>query len=515
MNRKRIPRLVTGEKLVTASEMARVEQKSLKEGGGSAAAYMEQAAKGIAEFVSSWVGRFTSVAPPIYLICGKGNNGGDAYAAGEYLLAEGFEVSAFSLFPLKETSPLCHHHAMRFCEKGGRIIEVKRGEEIDIPETALVLDGIFGTGFSGKTEGLVYEVIERLNALPSSVIAIDIPSGVSGDTGEVKGNAIIADATLYLGAMKVGHLYGEGFPYVGELVFVDFGMQEAYKQELEPFAFLVNPEILQYNRPQHKRTSHKYEVGEVVLLGGSRGMAGAALIGAHAALRCGAGIVRLFHEQGIEQELSQGALEIVRVSYERTELTPLFEELKRAKALLVGPGLGRKEGTKDLLEEIYQKANLPLVLDADALFFLDKPPPGSILTPHRGELLHLLKGEASLSALELIARAEAYAKEHRVTLVFKGAPTTILSPDQPKIVIPFGHEGMASGGMGDALSGIIASLLAQGKTPYEAAALGALIHAEAGKLAMQEVSPDALLVSDLIHALPDLFLKLNFCADHE
>jgi NAD(P)H-hydrate epimerase len=185
----------------------------------------------------------------------------------------------------------------------------------------------------------------------------------------------------------------------------------------------------------------------------------------------------------------------------------IFQEFSRTNAILIGSGLGRSEDVPKVLKKIYSEAKCPLVIDGDALFFFDGGVRHAILTPHKGELKKLLQLSEEISDLELIRLSEEFAKLHDVVIVFKGAPTTVIAPNKPKVIIPYGNKGMASGGMGDALAGIIASLLAQGKELREAAILGATIHALAGDKAKESHSQYSMIASDLIESLPLIFLQ--------
>ena len=508
MGSKRFPIAVEGQKVVFASEMVRIEKKAISEGDGTAETYMLRAAEEIFQVVLNYL-QEKSLSNQIIILCGKGNNGGDAYAVGEKLLNSSFDVKAYQLGGLAECSELCRLHAKVFEEQGGTIHEIGAVAEVEFPEDALVLDGLFGTGFKGQLTELMKGVISKLNSSSNPVIAIDIPSGVSGDTGFVENVAVMADLTVYVGFLKVGHLYNQGFDYVGNLHRVDFGLSEKYLHEMQSFGALVNPEIIGKNLPIHKRTVNKYAVGQVMVIAGSPSMPGAAILASKAALRSGGGVVRFFYPTIMGQELTECPLEVVRHSYSLDDMNKLHEELPRTKAILVGSGLGRSSDIPKILKHIYAVSKCPLVIDGDALFFFEGGAENAVLTPHKGELQKLLKLEKPISDLELIERAEMFALKHKVIIVFKGAPTTVIAPPHPKIIIPYGNKGMASAGMGDALAGIITSLIAQGKEPREAAILGAPIHALAGDHAKKLKSEYSMSASDLIDSLPHIFLQSN------
>ncbi len=485
MTQKYFPVSVEGDKVVSASEMARIESVAILEGDATADQYMEKAALGILDIVLRYIEE-KKLPRTVLLLCGKGNNGGDCFSVGEKLLAIGYKVAAHHLFPISDCSQLCQIHANGFLKMGGEIYPVG---EIVIPPNILILDGLLGTGFHGKVTGLMKEVIDKVNAAQNPVISIDIPSGVAGDTGRVETVAVIAEITAYLGLMKVGHLYNQGFDYVGNLIKVDFGLSKQYVEKALPFGYIVNQEIVSKNLPIRVRTANKYSVGQVVLVAGSPGMPGAAIIAAMGAQKMGAGIIRLFHSPGMECELAALPPEVVRMS----QIQTLLEELHRTKAILVGPGLGRTGDIPKLLDLLYSKAKCPIVIDGDALFFFKGGVENAILTPHKGELQKLLQLDESLGDLDLIKKAEEFSLLHNIIIVYKGPATTIISPNHPKIIIPFGTSNMSTAGMGDALAGIITTLIAQGASLHLAATLGATLHALAGAK-----SPSPLTASKLI-----------------
>ena len=505
MNGKRFPVALEGQKVVLASEMARIEALAISEGDGTAEEYMEKAAHGIFEVALTYL-REKNLSNEVILICGKGNNAGDAYAVGIKLL-EDFQVKAYQLFPLESSSDLCKKQAHTFKKQGGVIEEITSLDQFLLPPGALVIDGLLGTGFRGKITGLMKDVVVQLNASLNPVIAIDIPSGVCGDSGVVEEVAVMADITVYVGLLKVGHLYNQGFEHVGDLRGVDFGLSQKYVDQLQSFGSIVNPMIVAKNLPFRMRTVNKYSVGQVVLVAGSPGMPGAAILASKAALRSGAGMVRLCHPPEMEYELFGCPPEVVRHSYNLQNMEKIFSEFSRTKAVLIGSGLGRSEDIPKVLKKIYAEVKSPLVIDGDALFYFEGGVQNAILTPHKGELRKLLNIDVQISDIELIALTEEFAKKNNLVIVFKGAPTTVIAPPFPKVIIPYGNKGMASGGMGDALAGIITALLAQGKDLREAAILGATIHALAGDKAKETKSEYSMIASDLIESLPYIFLQ--------
>ncbi|MCI5051562.1 MAG: NAD(P)H-hydrate dehydratase [Simkaniaceae bacterium] len=479
------------KKVVTASEMARVEKKSI-EAGASSEQYMLDASKGIANLIDAYIDT-NNLAREVLLVVGKGNNGGDAFTAGEFLLELGYLVKAYPLFPKEQCSELCSKHWAGFTESGGEILEELTSWG------SVVIDGLLGTGFEGLVEGKIAEVIRQVNTFEQKRIAIDIPSGVNGNTGEVKGEAIRADLTIYLGLPKWGCFNQQGFEYIGELQGADFGLES---NEFDYSALYPLTKEVAKLLPIVKRTRHKYEAGYVVSLAGSPGMAGAAILSSLAALRTGAGIVRLFHPEGMEGELTQAPLELIKSHYAFGDTREIEAEMRRASALVIGPGIGRSEIVKNMIFQVLEKRAQPVIIDADGLFHLQGADltflgGQAILTPHRGEMSKLVDG-----AENLLEATCDFAKRQNVTVVLKGAPTWIVQPNEKPIVMVRGCPGMATAGSGDVLSGIIGALLAQGLSANNAALLGTYLHGISGEIAVGEKTNYGLIASDMIEKIP-------------
>jgi len=509
MKKRELKNSFEGVKVTSASQMASTEKQAIEEGDATGAEYMDKAASGIYSVASQFILEHL-LEEKLILLCGKGNNAGDAYSVGKMYQSKRGPVIAFQFFPLADCSDLCQKRAHAFIKSGGKIVFIKAIEDLEFIDNTLIIDGLFGTGFKGAVQGVMKDAIEKTNCSENLVLSIDIASGISGNTGTAEGVAIKADMTVSLGLLKVGNIYNGGIEHLGEIERVNFGMSAKYIDSIDPYGYLVNIESLKYNLPQHKRTANKYSVGKVAIVGGSPLMPGAPILAAKGALRSGAGIVQLFHPPNMVGELSSLPTEVLRGEVALDQMERFFSEVERIKGLLVGPGLGREEHIPKLLEEVYKRAKCPLVIDADALyFFKNLPPVPSILTPHRGELLHLLQANKDILETDLIDLAEEFAKQNNLVIVCKGAPTTIVFPNRKKIIVMQGNRGMASGGMGDVLAGIITSFVAQGKDIEEAAILGVTVHAMAGDKAKKKKSTYSLIASDLISELPSVFLDFG------
>ncbi len=489
-----------GYKVVTAKEMAQIEKVSIGE-GASAEQYMQTAGLGIAKIVENYTHLF-KLKKKVVLLVGQGNNGGDAYVTGMSLMENGFEVTAYQFCPLDEATSLCQSKGKQFLECGGNILLPTSIDAVHLISDGVILDGIFGTGFKGEIEGLIKEVIIDVNAQNFHLLSIDIPSGLDGNTGEVTGEAMMARATIYLGLPKLGFFLREGMNHVGFLQYCDFGMDVEYIHQIKPSCHLVNEHALLNLLPKLVHNRHKYEAGYVLAIAGSPGMPGAAMLACLSAMRSGAGIVRLFYPKGMEGELSNEFYELLKSA--RSEKSILIEA-KRAKSVLIGPGLGQEKEVSVLLKSVTPKLTIPCVLDADGLLLLKdelsslKQP--IIITPHRGEMAKLLDVE-KFPGKDFIKTCQLYVDINHVTLLLKGSPTFIFHPNSSPIVVNKGDPGMATAGTGDVLTGILASLLAQGLPTREAATLGAYLHGLAGELASSMLTPYHMIARDLIKALP-------------
>jgi NAD(P)H-hydrate epimerase len=458
-------------KVVTAEEMSSLEK------GGDLSLYMQTAGLKIAECVIEYIEE-RHLPKKVTLLVGKGNNGGDAYAAGLWLLGEGYNVKAIALY--EEVSPLNRAFREKFQKKRGKFTGELEG---------LIVDGLLGTGLKGKPEKRIAEWIEKANNSALPIIAIDIPSGLNGTTGE--GEAIFANVTVALGFAKMGFFLRNGWNYVGKLVIADFGLPPEKIAEAEPIAYL--PKHLEL--PKLIRNRHKYQAGYVVGYAGSSGLTGAAKLTGFAALKAGAGIVRLYHPDKMES----APWELICNEW---DLKCWQKNVKKANSIFVGPGLGP---CRDWLKKHLKEIQKPCVIDADALLPKMNYPKGAILTPHRGEALRLLGLEKAPREEEFFAALMKFCARKQLVIVLKGAPTFIFAPKHKPFIIPRGDPGMATAGAGDVLTGIIAAMLAQGCEGLRAAILGVSLHAIAGEMAAKELTSYCLTATDLIDFMPAAF----------
>ena len=430
----------------------------------------------------------------IVIVCGPGNNGGDGYVLARLLRACGRQVRVMVLAPVAQLRGDAQDACQAYLASGATI------EEFDAKHLAtaeLVVDALFGTGLQRPLTGVWALAVEAMAACRRPILALDLPSGVHADTGVVMGVALTATVTLGFIAPKLGMVTGVGPDYCGQWWVDDLGLPPELGNDLPPPAYLMRAARFAGLLPGRRRSSHKGDYGHVLVVGGNQGMAGAASLAALAAYRSGAGRVSLARRDGSAPVPCEIMTHTVS---EPRELSPL---LARATVLAIGPGLGQDRWAQALLSLALESA-LPLVVDADALRLLAREPQQRqdwILTPHPGEAAALLATTTAAVQAHRWQAAQQIAQAYGGVCVLKGAGTLVASVGQRSDLCAHGNPGMASAGMGDILTGVIAALVAQGLTPYDAACLGVWQHAHCGDRVAQRQGQIGIMASDLLPCL--------------
>ncbi len=461
------------------------------------------------------------------VFCGKGNNGGDGLAISRHLVNRGVRVQVVLTGKKRELKgeartnldSLVRLQKALKNKSMLRILELKSSRSLAmLPAPDLVIDAIFGTGFTGLVKGHAKESIEWMNRFEGTTISIDVPSGLGADDGDLGGVAVEADSTITMSLRKVGLYSGLGKGYAGSIEVADIGFQPRVVRPWSPNTFLVEQEDVLAAIPARPFNAHKHSVGKIFVLAGSRGLTGAAFMTASAAMRVGAGTVILGTPSSVYPILARKLNEVMVEPLPETSDGSLslaasdgiLKHAAWADVVIIGPGLSRNPETERVIRRTAGKIRKPILLDADGLnafsgrFSLLKRRKNRqmILTPHTGELVRLTGFHAKEIERKRVALSRNVAKSLGLTLVLKGSPTVTASEDGLVFVNSSGNPGMATAGSGDVLSGIIGGLWAQGMERTRAAVCGVFVHGKAGDLARDELGEKGMMATDIIRKLP-------------
>lgn len=517
-------------KLATSAQMRELDRKAIEERMIPSIDLMERAAEGVAKAALELL----PIRPGkcrVAVFCGAGNNGGDGIAAARMLHLKGVRVRAFLVGAFEKMTPDALEETRRLSECG---VELELYEPENLSQSAwargshVLIDAIFGVGLSREiaAASMYAAAINLINECPGAVVAADIASGVEADSGRILGCAVKADKTITFTYKKVGQAVGEGVLLSGDVVVWDIGIPEDLQKNMVCSVQTIEKEYAAAALPGRKTDGHKGDFGKLLVVGGTVGYTGAPYLTASAAVRSGCGLVFLGVPETVWQiEAAKCVSSMPFPLPEKTDLLTkrpvlatdkalhkLEEKLTACDVLALGPGMGREAQTEQLILELLRRMEKPVVLDADGINalaghidVLDRRKGRiTILTPHDGEFLRI-GGDLSAGR---VGAARSFARAHGCILVLKGHRTIIATPEGNALVNTTGNSGLAKGGSGDVLTGIIASLLAQGATAVQAAALGVWMHGRAGDLAAEELTEYAMTPADVISNLPKVFWEL-------
>jgi hydroxyethylthiazole kinase-like uncharacterized protein yjeF len=513
-------------RLVTAEMMREMDRIAIQERNIPSIELMENAALGVAEKVLR-----ESVHHPLkrgLIVCGRGNNGGDGIAVARLLASEGLRLI---LVLLCKGAELKGDPAINFERLPPEVLlrEVETPEDLDrafeaLDEVDFIVDAILGTGMTGEITGLPRKAIELINAIDKPVFAVDIPTGVNADTGAILGDAVRADFTATFGMPKVGLYLYPGADCAGEITVIDIGIPD---DVIDSFTYpiqTIEPSWASESVKPRDRNSHKVDYGRLLVAAGKTGMLGAAYMVCQGALRAGVGLVTaavIAQDYPIlATKLVEGMTRPVSTgpagTFHPASIDNMTDLLDTADALAVGPGIGTEAEVVEFLNRLLSSYKGPVVIDADGIKNLrgmenlvrDRDVPG-VITPHPGEFTALTGIPKEQILADRVKAASDLSRSLNTTVVLKGARTVIAEPGGNARLNLTGNPGMASGGSGDVLTGIIAGLIAQGYAPFDAACLGVFLHGLAGDLACAEMGEMSLIASDLIDYLPKAFAWLK------
>ncbi len=513
--------------LVTAEQMRRADRRTIAEIGLPGAVLMENAAQGAVRVLSRAVGDIAGL--DVAAFCGRGNNGGDGLAMLRIMANQGARCRAYLMCRGQDLAgdAALNYRVALAC--GVQVTEVPDEESLErlLPGMVghqLYLDALLGTGLNSEVRGRYRRAIELLNDLEAPVLAVDIPSGLCADTGQVLGTAVRADFTATFGLVKLGLALEPG-DLVGELTLVDISIPPKVAVELEPRAAMIEAELVAGLLPPRPAGGHKGTFGHLLVVGGSPGKSGAVCLAAQGGLRAGAGLVTVGLPVGLNPVAEVKLTAAMSLPLAQTpggglaaEARPaVAEQAARSTAVVLGPGLGEDPASRELAADLAAELPTPLVVDADGLNALagrDLDGLGwdarrVILTPHPGEAARLLNCTVPEILADRSAAARRLSQRSAAVVVLKGARTVVASPGGDLWVNPSGNPLLASGGSGDVLAGTVGGLLAQGLEALEAALVGVLVHGLAADLARADYGRRGLAAEELADYLPPAFALLE------
>lgn len=431
------------------------------------------------------------------LVCGAGNNAGDGYVLARLAAQQGIAVSVAAVSPPDKLKGDAATAYGDFIADGGTV--ASWSGKLD-PHADLIVDALLGSGLQRDVGGRFAEAVEAINRHPAKVLSIDIPSGLDGDSGAIRGTAVRADLTVTFVGLKTGLFMNDGPDCVGELRFSDLLIPQQCYDDADVRMRRIDDAELAQALPPRRKGAHKGNFGHLLVVGGGPGMPGAIRLAGEAALRCGAGRVSVATHFSHHAAISAGRPELMCYAIDKpAQLLPL---LGKVDTLALGPGLGTGKWSRNLFDEVI-KSQLPMVIDADALNLLAASPlrrDDWILTPHPGEAARLLGTSAAEVQEDRLRAISELQQKYAGTIVLKGAGSLVTSHSGPAWICTAGNPGMASPGMGDVLTGVIAALLAQGLSHEQAAAFGVQIHSRAADRAAKS-GQRGLIASDVLQEL--------------
>ncbi len=513
-------------KVVTSQQMREIDCKAIEESNLSGLILMENA--GFRIFLS-----LKNIYPDLRLkkviiFAGSGNNGGDGFVVARHLYNYGVKVKVFLLTPSNKIKGEAEENLNIINKMKVALIEVETVnlEEVQkaIQNSDLIIDAILGTGLQGKATGTKAKIIDLINISNKEVVAIDVPSGLNADTGKIEGPCIKASYTVTLALPKIGLLLFPGASYAGKLLIEDIGIPSYLSKNDKIKTNLITREVVKSLLPFRSIYSHKGSFGKVLILAGSVGMTGAAYLTSEAAIRSGAGIVVLGIPRSLNPIMEVKLTEVMTLPLAETEKQSLAEDaggtilklMKNYSVLGIGPGISRIVKTQRLVRIIVENSHIPLVVDADAIYALDEDPAllkktkiPLVITPHPGELAKLVNKDINYIIANQLDITREIAQKFGIVVVLKGA-RTIIANKEGEVYINIGdNSGMATGGSGDILTGIICSLIAQGADIFSASIAGVYIHGLAGDLARDIKGERGMIAGDILSQIPRAFLDIE------
>ena len=458
------------------------------------------------------------------IFAGKGNNGGDGFAIARHLTNRGINVEVFLVCGSDFTGDALVNFEI-ISKMGIKITELGDTDFLDLKLKTfdITIDAIFGTGIRGRIEGLAFDIINIINEYSNKILSVDIPSGINADTGEICGTCIKADMTVTFVAYKRGLLLYPGAEFAGNVTVSDISIPEYIIDSQNINTNIIDRELVRKIFPKRKENSHKGNYGKVLIIGGSRGLTGAAVMAAKACEKSGAGLVTVGVPESLNSIFETKLTEpmTLPLADKNGELSKecvdtIAQKLNDFDVCLFGPGIGRGEDIKHILEEILKISKIPIIIDADGLYSLSQKPDmlnscgcSLILTPHEMEMARLVGADIEYVKNNRFEISADFAGKYGVSLILKGHHTIVTSPDGSQYININGNSGMATGGSGDVLSGMCAAYTTRTTSETDAGVIGVFIHGLSGDICKEKLGADALLPTDIIENISNAVNKLG------
>ncbi|MEW6409960.1 MAG: NAD(P)H-hydrate dehydratase [Nitrospirota bacterium] len=508
-------------KVVTADEMRKIDTRATKELGILGVVLMENAGRCVVTETERRYGCLEGKR--LCIVSGKGNNGGDGFVVARHATNRGAAVSVFIVGEKDDIKGDARINLEILLRSGIPVSELRDKKELRelrriLSTCNIVIDALLGTGLSSSVKGLHKEVIDAINSSAKPVVSVDIPSGISSDTGEILGNAVVADMTVTAGLPKRGLLLYPGAKNAGVVKIADIGIPKSFLNNDSIKTNLITLEQVKKMIPRREPDVHKGSIGHLLVIAGSVGKTGAACMTAMASLRVGTGLVTLASPASVNDILETKLTEIMTLPLPETDdqtISPYaLEEIERIlpkmSTIAIGPGLSMNRETLSFIRDVVGESTVPVIIDADGvnafagnLEALKGLRSKVVFTPHPGEMARLLGITAKEVQRNRIEVVQSFATAHRVHIALKGARTVISDPGGNVYINPTGNPGMATGGTGDILTGMIAGFVAQGMELLSSIILGVYLHGLAGDMAAMEYTEMGLIATDLIEKIPE------------
>ena len=503
-------------KLVTAQQMRELDRAAIERHGVPSLELMERAGQGVAHAVQK---RVESQKGTVVVVVGRGNNGGDGLVCARHLISAGYQVSVLLLASPNLLSPDARANWELLAPLTAHLLAIESVGELNshrptLATASCIVDAVLGTGLDREVGGLAAAAIEAINSSGVPVIAVDIPSGLSADTGLPLGQAVTAMATITFGLPKQGLFIGQGPSCAGQVEVVDIGIPQEEVEKVESALSVIDPSMFVHRLPKRRADAHKGTFGHVVVFAGSRGHLGAGYLACLAALRAGCGVVTYCIPEKAFVRFDARYPEVMcdpipdagTANFHPLGLDEALDIARGKSAVAIGPAIGTSQSTREFVNRLVKRIDVPLVIDADGLNVLDLASVRgrrslTILTPHPGEMSKLMGTTSAAVQADRLGFASKLAAASGAIVVLKGQGTVVATPDGRASINLTGNAGMATAGMGDALTGMVASFLAQGMDSRNASAAAVYIHGLAGDMAAAEHTERALITSDVIRCL--------------